>query len=353
MAGNAAVRLTLGELAQWAGAELHGDPHAVVTRVATLGEAGPGSVSFFANARYRGQLKATRATAVVVAPDAVGDCPVAALVAKNPYLIFARITRRLNPEAVPAPGVAGSAVVHPDAKLGENVSIGECAVIDHGAQLGDRVRIGAGAYIGPGARIGDDSRIGARVVVADGVIIGARAVIHPGAVLGADGFGFANNSGRWEKVPQIGTVRLGDDVDIGANTTIDRGALGDTVIGDGVKIDNLVQVAHNVQIGAHTAIAGCVGISGSSKIGKHCMIGGGVGLAGHLEIADGVTVTGMTLVSRSIREPGSVYSGGMHMAPAPAWRKNAVRFGQLDDMYRRLRELERELAALKGADGKE
>src|SRR5690554_2639848 len=167
MAGNAAVRLTLGELAQWAGAELHGDPHAVVTRVATLGEAGPGSVSFFANARYRGQLKATRATAVVVAPDAVGDCPVAALVAKNPYLIFARITRRLNPEAVPAPGVAGSAVVHPDAKLGENVSIGECAVIDHGAQLGDRVRIGAGAYIGPGARIGDDSRIGARVVVAD------------------------------------------------------------------------------------------------------------------------------------------------------------------------------------------
>lgn len=345
--------ISLGELARQTGAELSGDPTLVVDHVATLEHAAQGAISFLANPRYRRFLADTRATAVVLAPDEREGFQGAALVTSNPYLVFARIAQLLlREDAQESPGVHPTAQIHPHAELAGDVSVGAHAVIEARASLGTGVRIGAGVVIGRGAVIGDHSRIAANVTIADSVVVGARAILHAGVVLGADGFGFANDRGVWVKVPQTGTVRLGDDVEIGANSCIDRGALGDTIIGDGVKIDNLVQVGHNVRIGAHTAIAGCVAIAGSTTIGKHCLIGGAVGIAGHLTIADGVTVTAMTGVSRGIRKQG-VYSGSTLMQPSQEWRKNLVRSGQLDDMYRRLRDLERELAEMKEKTGRQ
>jgi UDP-3-O-[3-hydroxymyristoyl] glucosamine N-acyltransferase len=338
--------LSLGELARRTGAELIGDPAVVVDHVATLEEAGPGAVSFLANPRYRRFLDRTRATAVVVSPDDRSACPAAALVAANPYLVFARVAQMLMAGEPPAPGIHETAFVHPQAAVAGDASVGPCAVIDAGARIGRGVSIGAGTVVGRNALIGDYSRIAANVTIADAVVVGAGVILHGGVVLGADGFGFANDQGQWVKIPQSGSVRIGDDVEIGANSCVDRGALGDTVIETGVKIDNLVQVAHNVRIGAHTAIAGCAAIAGSTTIGCRCMIGGAVTIAGHLSIADNVTITGMTAVTRSIRESG-VYSGSPPMLPNRDWRKNAVRFGYLDDMYRRLRQLEAELADMK------
>jgi UDP-3-O-[3-hydroxymyristoyl] glucosamine N-acyltransferase len=338
--------MSLGELARRTGAELIGDPAVVVDHVATLEEAGPGAVSFLANPRYRRFLGRTRAAAVVVSPDDRGTCPAAALVAANPYLVFARAAQLLMAAEPPAPGVHETAFVHPQAVVADGVSVGPCAVIDAGARIGRGVSIGAGTVIGRRASVGDHARIAANVTIADAVVVGARVILHGGVVLGADGFGFANDRGRWVKVPQTGTVRIGDDVEIGANSCVDRGALGDTVVEAGVKIDNLVQVGHNVRIGAHTAIAGCAAIAGSTTIGSRCMIGGAVAIAGHLSIADKVTITGMTAVTRGIRESG-VYSGSPQMLPNNDWRKNAVRFGYLDEMYRRMRKLEAELVDMK------
>ncbi|NLO80411.1 MAG: UDP-3-O-(3-hydroxymyristoyl)glucosamine N-acyltransferase [Xanthomonadaceae bacterium] len=337
---------SLGELSRLTGAKLVGDANLRVQRVATLADAAPGSISFLANRRYRRYLSSTRATAVILAPVDLDDCPTAALVTDNPYLVFAKVAQLLAPPEQPQAGIHETAVVHPEARLGEGVSIGPYVVIEAHAQLEDRVAVGAGSYIGSHARIGADSRIAPLVSIGARVVIGARAIIHSGAVIGADGFGFANDRGRWVKVPQLGSVRLGDDVEVGANTCIDRGALGDTIIEDGVKIDNLVQVGHNVRIGAGTAVAGLTAFAGSSTIGRHCMIGGSSAIAGHLTIADNVTITGMTGVSRSIREPG-VYSASPLMQPYQEWRKNTVRSGQLDAMYRRLRDLEAELAEMK------
>jgi UDP-3-O-[3-hydroxymyristoyl] glucosamine N-acyltransferase len=342
----------LAALAQWAGVELRGDPELHVDRVATLESAGSGAVSFFANPRYGRQLAATRATAVIVAPDALDACPVAALVTPNPYLVFARVTRYFNPEPSPQPGVHPSACVADGAELGEGVAIAARAVIEPGARLGARVCVGAGAYIGADAVVGADSRIAPNAVVGARARLGERVILHSGVVIGADGFGFASDGECWEKVPQIGSVQIGNDVEVGANTAIDRGALGDTVIEDGVKLDNLIQVGHNARIGAHTVVAACTAIAGSTSIGRGCMIAGAVAIAGHLSIADGVTVTGMTTVSRSIAQKG-VYSGGTQMAENAVWRKSAVRFNQLDDMFRRLRRLEQELAALKGPTDQE
>lgn len=344
--------LRLGDLAQRLGVELRGDPDAWVDHVATLEEAGPGAVAFLNSGRYRRYLAVTKATAVVLSPDESADCPTAALVTDNPHLAFARIAAHLNPPPVPEAGVHPSAFVHPKAVLGEGVAVGPQAVVMAGAKLGPRVQISAGAFVGEGVEIGADSQVGVNATLADRVVVGQRAVLHAGAVLGSDGFGFAHDHGSWIKVPQLGSVRVGDDVEIGANTTIDRGALGDTVIEDGVKLDNLVHIAHNVRIGAHTVMAACCGVAGSTTIGKHCAFAGKVGVAGHITITDGVIVTGMTTVTRSISEPGT-YSGGTQMAPNKVWRKSAVRFNQLDEMYRRLRELESELAELKAQQTKE
>jgi len=321
---------SLGELAVRFGLTLRGSPDTRVSRVATLGQASAGTLSFLANSRYRRSLPATRASAVVLAEEDAGACPVAVLIAPNPYLAYARIATLLHPEPKAAPGVHASAVVSPGARLAATAAVGPLALIEDGAEIGERAEIGPGCIVQQGARVGADTRLVARVTLYPRVAIGARCLVHAGAVIGADGFGFAQDRGTWVKVPQVGSVRIGDDVEIGANTTIDRGAIGDTIVDDGAKLDNQIQVGHNVSIGAHSAIAACTGISGSTTLGARCMVGGMVGFAGHLSIADDVVITGCSLVSASIREPGS-YSSGMPTVPTRAWRRMVAhlrRFGE-------------------------
>jgi UDP-3-O-[3-hydroxymyristoyl] glucosamine N-acyltransferase len=320
---------SLGELAVRFGLTLRGEPHLQVRSVATLARAEAGSLSFLANSRYRRQLESTRATAVLLSAEDEGHCPVAALIHPNPYLAYARIATLLHPEASPVPGKHPSAVVSSSARIAASANIGPLAVVEDDAEIGERVSIGPGCLVGRGARVGDDSVLVSRVNLYPGVTLGKRCILHAGAVVGADGFGFALNSGSWVKVPQVGSVRIGDDVEIGANTTIDRGAIDDTVVEDGVKLDNQIQVGHNVVIGAHTAIAACTGISGSTVLGQRCMIGGMVGFAGHLTIADDVVVTGCSLVSASIKKPGS-YSSGMPTVETRLWRRMVAHLRRLD-----------------------
>jgi UDP-3-O-[3-hydroxymyristoyl] glucosamine N-acyltransferase len=324
---------SLGELAVRFGLGLQGDPDLTVRRVATLSNADSGTLSFLANSRYRKQLDSTRATAVLIGPENAEGCPVAALIDPNPYLAYARIADLLHPQAQAAPGLHPTAVVSSGAHVPASASVGPLAVIEDEAHIGERVFVGPGCIVQRGARIGADTRLTARVTVCAGVSIGLRCVLHPGAVVGADGFGFALDGGAWVKVPQVGSVQIGDDVEIGANTTIDRGAIDDTVVEHGVKLDNQIQVGHNVTIGSHTAIAGCVGISGSTTIGRRCMIGGGVGIAGHLTIADDVIVTGCSLVSASIKSAGS-YSSGMPAVETRMWRRMVAHLRRLDTKER-------------------
>lgn len=332
--------LTLGELAVSLGCELAGDPDTRLTRVATLRDAGPGDLAFLANAAYRRQLAATRAGAVILSPDDAHDCPVASLVHPNPYAAYARAAALLYPPRRPAPGVHASAVVEPGARVDAAASVGAHAVIEAGAQVGAGVVVGPGSVVGRDSHVGDDTTLVARVTVLHGVRMGRRCILHPGAVIGADGFGLARDAEGWIKVPQLGGVVIGDDVEIGANTTIDRGALGDTVIGDDVRLDNQIQVAHNVVIGAHTALAAMVGIAGSTRIGANCMIAGQAGIGGHLEICDGVVLMGRAMVTSSIREPGT-YGSGVPVEETSQWRRNVARYRQLDKMHRRLRALEK------------
>jgi UDP-3-O-[3-hydroxymyristoyl] glucosamine N-acyltransferase len=315
------------------GLALRGDADLRVSRVATLANADAGSLSFLANPRYRRQMESTRATAVLLGPDDAAACPVAALIDPNPYLAYARIADLLHPQTPPAAGIHPSAVVASGAHVASSASVGPLAVIEDEADIGERACVGPGCIVQRGARIGADSRLIARVNLYPGVRIGRRCILHAGAVVGADGFGFASSGGTWVKVPQVGSVQIGDDVEIGANTTIDRGAIDDTVVEHGVKLDNQIQVGHNVTIGAHTAIAGCVGISGSTTIGQRCMIGGGVGIAGHLTIADDVVVTGCSLVSASIKHAGS-YSSGMPTVETKVWRRMVAHLRRLDGKER-------------------
>lgn len=334
--------LTLGELAERSGAGLHGDAALPIAGVCTLQDGRPGCIGFLANPHYRKYLAGTRAAAVILTEDDLAACPVPALVSRNPYATYAQVATLLSPVLATQTGVHPSAVVAADARIDPSASIGPLCVVESGADIAAGVVIGPGCVIGRGARIGADTRLVANVTLCHGVQLGARCLIHPGAVIGSDGFGIANEGGRWLKVPQLGSVRIGDDVEIGANTSVDRGALDDTVIADGVKLDNQIQVAHNVQIGEHTAVAGCVGISGSAKVGAHCMLAGGVGVVGHLEIADGTVVTGMSMVTKSITERG-VYSSGLAAMPGDQWNKIVARLRRLDDMARRLQALERKL----------
>ncbi len=334
--------MRLDRLAAETGAALEGDGAIEIDAVATLQSAGAGQIAFLANSRYRRHLETTGASAVIVRPEDLERAPVAALVSDNPYLVFARVAALLNPERRPEPGVDPSARIAEGCRIPASAAIGPFVVIEEGVELGEEVVIGAGCVIGRDCRIGAGSRLHPNVTLYHGVTIGARALIHSGVVIGSDGFGMANDGGRWVKVPQLGGVVIGDDVEIGANTTIDRGALEDTVIGDGVRLDNQIQVAHNVRIGAHTAIAGCVGIAGSTHIGQRCQIGGGVGIVGHLTIADDVVITAMSLVTGNITRPG-LYSSGTPLEPNPKWKRNAVRFSQLDEIARRLQALERHL----------
>lgn len=332
---------TLGELAERFGCELSGDPTVRVDHVATLQDAGPGAVGFLSNPRYRRHLTTTRASAVILAAEDAGDCPVPALVHPNPYLVYARVAALLHPRPDWAPGIAAGAVVDPGAEVAADARIGPCAVVEAGARIGERCYVGPGCVVAGGAVLGADCRLVANVTLCHGVTLGNRVLLHPGVVIGGDGFGIARDDGRWEKVPQLGSVRVGDDVEIGANTTVDRGAIGDTVLGNGVKLDNQIQVGHNVVIGEHTVVAGCTGISGSVVIGRRCMIAGQVGIAGHLEICDDVVVTGQTVVSGPITEPG-VYSGALGFDEARRWRRNSARFRHLDELAGRVRRLETE-----------
>ena len=335
-----AAGLSLGELAERFGCVVQGDPNTRVTRVATLQDADVHSVAFVANPKYVPLLAETRAGAVIVSAENAAKCRTSALIARNPYAVYARIAHVLHPPAVAEPGIRPSAVVDPSAQIAASASIGHGAVIEADVRIGPNVVVGPHCVVMRGATIGAGTRLIARVTICARVSVGERCILHPGAVVGSDGFGMAPDDGVWVKIPQLGTVRIGNDVEIGANTTIDRGTLQDTVIEDGVKLDNLIQVAHNVRIGAHTAIAALVGIAGSTTIGKHCVIAGKVGIADQIEICDGVTILAMTTVGGSIRKPGT-YASAIGMEEVGSFRRNAARFRQLDEMAKDLRRLKR------------
>ncbi len=336
------MSLTLKELSATLKATLNGDPATVIESVATLGNATPGQLSFFSNRRYRRFLKETHASVVILAEADQEEAPVATLVMDNPYLGYAQAATLLNPEPIAAPGIHSSASVHASAHIDSSAHIDANAVISEG------VSIAAGCYIGPGCvilenvSVEEQSWLSANVTLCRGVQIGKRVRLHPGVVIGADGFGIANDGEAWIKVPQLGSVIIGDDVEIGANTSVDRGALEDTILEEGVKLDNLVQVGHNVRIGAHTAIAGCTAIAGSAHIGKRCTIGGAAAIGGHLEIADDVHLTATSSVPNSISKAG-VYSSGVPIQENKVWRRNVIRMLHLDDMAKRIKALERKL----------
>jgi UDP-3-O-[3-hydroxymyristoyl] glucosamine N-acyltransferase len=340
------IGFSLGEIAAALGGELIGDPDLRIERIGPLEGSTPTTIAFLANVRYRSQLAGAKAGCVIVGPD-MRETAVArgaALVTTDPYLHYARLTQwwAARTRGAHAPGVHASAVVDPAARVDASASVGALAVIEAGAQIGPGCVIGAQCFVGAGARIGAGTRFAAHVTFGAGCSIGERGIVHSGAVIGADGFGFAPHQGTWVKIEQLGGVRIGQDVEIGANTCIDRGALDDTVIEDGVKLDNLVQVGHNTRIGAHSAAAGCVGISGSTTIGKRVTLAGAVGVAGHVTIADDVHVTAFTPVSRSLHRPG-VYSGMFPIDDNAAWEKNAATLRQLYDLRNRLRALEKKL----------
>jgi len=339
-----AAGIKLSELAAQVGAALVGDGEVRVHRVATLDHAGPGSIAFLANPKYRARLATTDAAAVIVTPAFAGATPLPKLVHRNPYATYAKVAALLHPIAAALPGVHRTAVVAASGGIDASAAIGPLAAVGARAQIGPHAVIGAGCVIGDGAVIGDSVILHAHVTVYPNCVIGARTIVHAGAVVGADGFGMAEEDGRWVKIPQLGRVVVGADCEIGANTTIDRGAIGDTIIGDDVKLDNQIQIGHNCTIGAHTAIAGCVGIAGSTNIGRNCKIGGAAMIAGHLDIADGTIVSGATQVFDSILEPG-VYTATFPALPHRQWRYVASEVRRLRELAERVATLERALAA--------
>ena len=329
----------LSELARLTGATLDGDGSVVVERVATLEHAGSRDIAFLANPRYRARLAATRAAAVIVDPAAAAATSLPKLVSANPYAVYARVAALLHPEPARAAGIDPTARVDASARIAATSSIGAYAVVGAHAQVGERAVVGALCVVGEDVAIGDDAVLDAHVTIYARCIVGARTLVHGGAVIGADGFGLADDAGRWRKIPQLGRVVIGDDVEIGANTTIDRGAIDDTVIEEGVKLDNQIQIAHNCVIGAHTAIAGCVGIAGSTRIGAHCRIGGAAMIGGHLEIANGTVISAATQVYDSIREPG-IYTGAFPALPHRDWKRVASQFRRLRELAERVERLE-------------
>lgn len=330
---------SLREIVERFGGEIAGDPETRVRQVATLESATSGAIAFLANDRYLRQLGATRAGAVIVGEAVRAATRVPRIVCANPYAYFARVSALFNPEREPTPGVHATAVVDASAALARDVEIGPLAVVGRNVRVGTGSVIGAGCYIGDGVEIGSRARLNPNVTVYHDCVLGDRVIVHSGVVIGADGFGMAMDEGRWVKVPQIGRVVIGDDVEIGANTTVDRGALDDTVIEEGAKLDNQIQIGHNVRIGAHTAIAGCVGIAGSVKIGRHCRIGGASGITGHLSIADHVEISAFTLITKSIDRPGT-YTGAYAFEPHSEWRRNAAQLRHLNELAERVRALE-------------
>lgn len=339
------IAFTLAQLAEQLGARVEGDDSKLIHGLAALQGAGPDDLSFLANRQYRKQLATTQAGAVLLTEADAGDYDGNVLVVADPYLAYAQLSHQFDRKPLAQAGIHPTALIAETARVDATACIGPGVVIEAGAVIGARVTLGAHCVIGARCQVGADSWFAPRVTLYHDVRTGERTVIQTGAVIGGEGFGFANAAGQWHKIAQIGGVLIGDDVEIGANTTIDRGALSDTVIGNGVKLDNQIQIAHNVQIGDHTAMAACVGISGSTRIGRHCMIAGGVGMVGHIDICDNVFVSGMTMVTRSITEPGA-YSSGTAMQTAADWKKSAARFRQLDTLAKRVQQLEKKLLAV-------
>lgn len=333
------AKYTLDVISQQINAQLQGDPQCQIDRAEPLATAQTGAITFLASSQYQSFLITTQASAVILRVDDAVKCPTNALIVANPELAFTQLLNFLYPKPPAIPGIHASAVIGQNCQIDPSATIGPHTVIEDGARIGAHTVLGPGSVVGADSRIGAHCQIYSRVTIYHGVTIGDRVIIHSGAVIGADGFGLAHDGQQWVKIPQVGGVVIFDDVEIGANTTVDRGALENTVIGKGVKVDNLVQIAHNVKIGAHTAIAGCVGIAGSTEIGRHCMIGGGASINGHIKLADGVILTGTAAVGQSISEPG-VYSSGVGVQKNSVWRRNMLRFYQLDDIAKRLRRLE-------------
>ena len=336
-----AINYTVAELAERFGLSFSGDGARVIDGVGTLAGAGPSQLSFLSNSKYTAQLAAARAGVVVLREENLADCPTAALVARDPYVAYARIAALFERMPAAPAGIHPSAVVAAGARVSASASIGPGCVIADGVVIGDGVVLGPHCIIGEDCTVGAQSRLVARVTLVTRVTLGQRVLVHPGAVIGSEGFGLAFDKDHWIKLPQLGGVRIGDDCEIGANTTIDRGALDDTVLEEDVRLDNQIQIAHNVHVGAHTAMAGCAAVAGSAKIGRYCMIGGNAGVLGHLELADRVTITAKSLVTHSIREPGE-YSSGVPLQDNRQWRKNAARFKHLDEYARRLSALEKD-----------
>ncbi|NOQ94425.1 MAG: UDP-3-O-(3-hydroxymyristoyl)glucosamine N-acyltransferase [Methylophaga sp.] len=330
---------SLGEIANHVGGVVQGDLDYQVASIATLQNADSQQISFLSNKKYKKYLAETSAGAVIVSSDMASFVPSHAIVVDDPYVAYAKIASLLNPLTRAPSGIHPSASVDTESDISPNASIAAQVVIGSGVTIADNVVIGPGCVLLDNVSIGKSSRLVANVTLCEGVKVGERAIIHPGVVIGADGFGIANDKGKWINVPQVGGVLIGNDVDIGANTTIDRGAIEDTIIGNGVKLDNQIQVGHNTVIGENTVIAGCVGIAGSTIIGKNCIIGGGVGLGGHLELVDGVLLTGMTMVTKSIKQPGS-YSSGIPAEETHKWHKNVIRYRQMDKLTERVKQLE-------------
>jgi len=330
-----ATTFTLADLAERFGLAIHGDPRTRIDGVATLASAGPTQLGFLATPQYARQLAASRAGALVVTPAVAAGLERPALATDNPAAAFARIAA-LFERRPPAPaGIDASAVVDPGAQVDASASIGPLCTVAAGARIGAGAILGPQCSVGPDCVVGEGSHLVARVTLVQRVVLGRRVLVHPGAVIGADGFGLAIDRGAWLKVPQLGGVRIGDDCEIGANTTIDRGALDDTVLEEDVRLDNQVQIAHNVHIGAHTAMAGCAAVAGSTRIGRWCLVGGAAGIAGHLELCDRVTILAMSMVSHSIREPGE-YASGIPAQDSRLWRRNTARLRKLDQLVRRL-----------------
>lgn len=340
------ISYRLADIAARLGGRVLGDGEARIAQIATLENAQPHHISFLTNSKYRAQLGTTKAGAVILGEADANATDLPRIISTNPYAYFARVSALLNPAPKAKPGIHPSAIVGENAKIDATASIAATAVIGEGATVGAFSVIGEGCCIGANVVIGSNARLYPRVVIYHDCVIGDNLIAHSGAVIGSDGFGFAMDEGCWIKIPQIGRVIIGNDVEIGANTTIDRGALNDTVIEDGVKLDNQIQIAHNVRIGAHTAIAGCVGIAGSTTIGRYCQIGGSAGILGHLQIADHVEIASFTLIGKSIREAGS-YAAIFPFSKTEEWRKNAVHLRHLDDLVKRIKRLEQELESLK------
>jgi UDP-3-O-[3-hydroxymyristoyl] glucosamine N-acyltransferase len=332
--------IRLGELATRFDCDLVGDPDVVVDNVAGLHSAGPRSLSFLSGAAFKSQLSDTNAAAVVLRADDVDDSPVACLVSDNPYADYARMAGAIHPQPEYEPGVHASAVVADSAEVAASAHISSHVTISEGARIGEHVYVGPGSVVGPDCIVGDACRLIANVTLVRKVTVGARTILHPGVVIGSDGFGNAMTPEGWIKVPQVGGVRIGSDVEIGTNTAIDCGAIEDTVIEDGVRIDNLCHIAHNARVGAHTAMAGMSGISGSSKVGKRCMFGGQSGVAGHVSVCDDVIVLGKAVISKDVTEPG-VYAGSFVAEPARQWNKKVARFRRLEQLIERVAELEK------------